>query len=85
MFADLEPQAVIVNRDVPDVYLVPQELQAEGLDEMVCEKLGLVTKPAELGEWPSGPSVSQSARRGHIGLVGKYVKPDDAYLWCTRR
>ena len=42
MFADLEPQAVIVNRDVPDVYLVPQELQAEGLDEMVCEKLGLV-------------------------------------------
>ena len=46
MFADLEPQAVVVNRDVPDVYLVPQELQAEGLDEMVCEKLGLLTKAA---------------------------------------
>ena len=32
MFADIEPSAVIVNRDVPDVYLVPSALQDEGLD-----------------------------------------------------
>ena len=81
MFADLEPQAVVVNRDVPDVYLVPQELQAEGLDEMVCEKLGLVTKAAELGEWAE--LTERIARRQgevNIGLVGKYVKLHDAYL-----
>src|SRR5262245_64932417 len=44
MFADLEPQAVVVNRDVPDVYLVPPELQAEGPDEMVGEEPGLPTE-----------------------------------------
>ena len=81
MFADLEPQAVVVNRDVPDVYLVPQELQAEGLDEMVCEKLGLATKPAELGEWAE-LTERIAERRGevNIALVGKYVKLHDAYL-----
>ena len=45
LFADIEPRAVIVNRDVPDVYLVPEALQAEGLDELVCSKLGLETGP----------------------------------------
>jgi len=81
MFADLEPQAVVVNRDVPDVYLVPEALQEEGLDEMVCEKLGLLTKAPELGEWAE---LTQriANRRGevNIGLVGKYVKLHDAYL-----
>jgi CTP synthase len=81
MFADLEPQAVVVNRDVPDVYLVPQELQAEGLDEMVCEKLGLTTEAPELGEWAE-LTERIAERRGevNIGLVGKYVKLHDAYL-----
>ena len=51
LFADIEPGAVVVNRDVPDVYLVPEELQAEGLDELVVQKLGLPPGRAELGEW----------------------------------
>ena len=41
LFADIEPRAVIVNRDVPDVYLVPTALQEEGLDSLVVEKLDL--------------------------------------------
>jgi CTP synthase len=81
MFADLEPQAVVVNRDVPDVYLVPQELQAEGLDEMVCERLVLSTKPAELGEWAElTERIAERQGEVNIGLVGKYVKLHDAYL-----
>ncbi len=81
MFADLEPQAVVVNRDVPDVYLVPQELQAEGLDEMVCEKLGLATKAPELGEWAElTERIAECRGEVNIGLVGKYVKLHDAYL-----
>ena len=34
--------------DVPDVYLVPEHLMAEGLDAFVCERLGLDAPPAEL-------------------------------------
>src|SRR6058998_2157688 len=36
LFADVDTNAVISNEDVPDVYLVPESLQAQGLDELVC-------------------------------------------------
>src|SRR5262249_60719448 len=50
LFADVDTRAVIACPDVPDVYLVPSRLQAEGLDTLVCEKLGLPGRRAELGE-----------------------------------
>ena len=81
LFADIEPRAVIVNRDVPDVYLVPEALQAEGLDELVCSKLGLETGPPELGEWAElTDRVRRLEGEVQIALVGKYVKLQDAYL-----
>ncbi|TMK28243.1 MAG: CTP synthase, partial [Actinobacteria bacterium] len=51
LFADVDTRAVIACPDVPDVYLVPSRLQAEGLDELVSEKLGLPAGRANLGEW----------------------------------
>ena len=81
LFADIEPSAVVVNRDVPDVYLVPQELQAEGLDELVGQKLGLPSTKAELGEWAAlTERIGELRGEVQIGLVGKYVKLHDAYL-----
>jgi CTP synthase len=81
LFADIEPHAVVVNRDVPDVYLVPEALQAEGLDELVCEKLGLPRAEAELGEWRElTERIGQLEGEVQIALVGKYVKLQDAYL-----
>jgi CTP synthase len=81
LFADIEPRAVVVNRDVPDVYLVPEALQAEGLDELVCEKLGLPSAEAELGEWHDlTERIGQLEGEVQIALVGKYVQLQDAYL-----
>jgi CTP synthase len=81
LFADVEPEAVVANPDVPDVYLVPLVLQREGLDRLVCEKLGLPLDGADLGEW--NELVGRIDRREgvvEIALVGKYVKLQDAYL-----
>jgi CTP synthase len=81
LFADIEPRAVVVNQDVPDVYLVPEALQAEGLDELVCEKLGLPQAKAELGEWRElTERIGRLEGEVQIALVGKYVKLQDAYL-----
>jgi CTP synthase len=81
LFADVDPGAVIACPDMPDVYLVPQVLQAEGLDRLVCEKLGLGGGEADLGEWAE-LTRRIDERRGlvEIALVGKYVKLQDAYL-----
>ena len=81
LFADIEPRAVIPNEDASDVYLVPAALQREGLDTLVCEKLGLPSGEAGLGEWEE--LIERVGRRKgevEIALVGKYVKLHDAYL-----
>ena len=81
LFADVEPREVIANDDVSDVYLVPAALQAQGLDDLVCDKLGLPAGKAELGEWLElTDRIRQRDTEVQIGLVGKYVKLHDAYL-----
>jgi CTP synthase len=81
LFADVDTEAVVSAIDVPDVYLVPKELQAQGLDRLICEKLGLGATTADLGEWDELVA-RLGARRDtvEIALVGKYVKLHDAYL-----
>jgi CTP synthase len=81
LFADVEPGAVIANPDVRDVYLVPQALRAEGLDELVTTRLGIEAPPAELGEWLElEERIGAQEGTVTIALVGKYVKLHDAYL-----
>src|SRR5438067_5235091 len=81
LFADVDPGAVIACPDVRDVYLVPSVLKTEGLDRLVCEKLGLDTGEAELGEWEElTRRIDERRELVEIALVGKYVKLQDAYL-----
>jgi CTP synthase len=81
LFADVEQEAVIASPDVPDVYLVPSRLKGEGLDRLVCEKLGLPLGEAQLGEWLDlTERLQQATDEIEIALVGKYVKLRDAYL-----
>jgi CTP synthase len=81
LFADVDQRAVVASPDVPDVYLVPEILQEEGLDALVCEKLGLNTQPADLSEWKQlTERLGDLVEEVEIALVGKYVKLHDAYL-----
>ncbi len=81
LFADVEQEAVIASPDVPDVYLVPSRLKEEGLDRLVCEKLGLPFGEARLGEWLDiTERLQQATDEIEVALVGKYVKLQDAYL-----
>jgi len=81
LFADVDVEAVVSAVDLADVYLVPDALREQGLDQLVCERLGLATPPPDLAEWDE-----LVERLGHrdktveIALVGKYVKLHDAYL-----
>jgi CTP synthase len=81
LFADVDVDAVVSAIDVPDVYLVPKALQEQGLDALVCDKLGLVTPEANLGEWDElVERLGERDESVEIALVGKYVKLHDAYL-----
>jgi len=81
LFADVDIRSVVASPDVPDVYEVPAVLQAQGLDELVLEKLGLEAGPPDLGEWQEVlDRIGEKRDDVTIALVGKYVKLHDAYL-----
>jgi CTP synthase len=73
----------VASPDVSDVYLVPSVLRREGLDRLVCEKLGLELREPDLAEWNELTDLIRRRDGGpevEIALVGKYVKLQDAYL-----
>jgi CTP synthase len=81
LFADVDVGAVVAAPDVPDVYFVPEALQAERLDTLVCDKLGLGCQATDLGEWRDLTERTRELDETvEIALVGKYVKLHDAYL-----
>jgi CTP synthase len=81
LFADVDLDAVITNPDVADVYLVPLALHEQGLDDLVCRKLGLDAPAPDLAEWTELTERITGRRESvTIALVGKYVKLHDAYL-----
>ena len=57
-------------------------LQQEGLDDKVCEVLGLDETPeADMREWRNLENrVLNLSKKVKIALVGKYVSLQDAYL-----
>ena len=63
------------------LYEVPLLMAQEGLDEVVCRKLGLITHQPDLREWTAMVQREKNAHRHvEIALVGKYVQLHDAYL-----
>ncbi len=81
LFCNVQPDCVIQNTTAQTLYEVPLLLQKEGLDEVVCRRLGLITPQPDLREWAAMVQREKSAKgRVEIALVGKYTQLHDAYL-----
>lgn len=83
LFCNVEPSAVMQSIDVPTIYRVPLNMQAEKLDEVALTKMGFdlaATPHADMEKWTSFVEKLENAREEvHIALVGKYVQLPDAY------
>lgn len=81
LFCDIDKEAVIEARDAETLYQVPLQLQDQNLDDIVCEKLHLPTGEADMSQWHNlVDKVLHPKRQVKIGLVGKYVELQDAYI-----
>ncbi len=80
-FCNVSMNAVIESRDADSIYDVPILMQAEELDKVVLEKLGLPTKSLpKLDNWKNFLSTLKSpSSEITIGLIGKYVELKDSY------
>ena len=81
MFCSVAEKAVIEERDVAHtIYEVPLTLHAEGLDQLVCDLLGLKMRQPDLAGWKNFVKrVISPAKRVRIAVIGKYFDVRDAY------
>lgn len=80
-FCDVAPEAVIESRDVETLYSIPLALQAQNMDQIVCDHLKLDVPVADMTEWRAlEAKVLGLKKTTRIALVGKYVELPDAYL-----
>ena len=80
LFTNVPPQGVISVWDVNPIYRVPRMLHEQGLDDLICKKLQLQTKPADLSLWDRlVDEVEHPSREVHIAMVGKYTDLSDSY------
>lgn len=80
-FCDVAPEAVIESRDAETLYSVPLNLQAQNMDQIVCDQLQIDAPPADMTEWHAlEDRVLHLKKTVRIALVGKYVELPDAYL-----
>src|SRR5918911_415251 len=81
LFANLPVEAVISARDVDSIYKVPLYFRAEGLDDQILDHFKIEAEAPDLSEWEAlvkrGDAAEDTVR---IGLVGKYIQLEDAYL-----
>ena len=81
LFCDIEKQAVIPLLDTDYIYEVPLRLEEEGLDEIVIDSLNLPASEVDMKDWRALVSKMKELDKGiTIGIVGKYVELQDAYL-----
>ena len=80
LFASLPVDAVVSAKDVGDIYEVPLWYREQGVDDFICETLGLEAPEADLSEWELVVKRTAEAEQPvKIALVGKYVELEDAY------
>ena len=77
---DVDEKAVINAADARNIYELPLILHGEGLDTVVCDLLRL-DAPVDLGPWKQVVDKVEAATKPvKIGLIGKYIDLQDAYL-----
>ncbi|MBR7799043.1 CTP synthase [Undibacterium fentianense] len=84
LFSNVVEEGVISVWDADTIYKIPQMLHDQGLDRIVCDKLGLSPKPADLSMWDKLIYALENPKEEvTIGMVGKYVDLTESYKSLT--
>jgi CTP synthase len=81
LFASLPSEAIVSACDVDDIYKVPLTFHEQGVDDFILDHFATAAPTPDLAAWKEPIERSErAARTVRIGLVGKYVQLEDAYL-----
>jgi len=80
LFTNVPEYGVISMWDVNTIYKVPRVLHEQGLDQLICTKLQLNTKSADLKRWDTLVNeVENPKTEVTIAMCGKYTDLSDSY------
>jgi len=80
LFTNVQANAVISVWDADSIYKIPWMLHQQMLDEIVCHKLNILAKPADLRVWKRlVEALEHPQHEVTIAMVGKYVDLTDSY------
>jgi len=84
LFTNVMLEAVISMIDADSIYKIPGFLHAQMLDEIVCRKLEISAKPADLSSWEKISYALENPKHlVNIAFVGKYIDLADSYKSLT--
>ena len=84
LFTNVILEAVISMIDADSIYKIPGFLHAQMLDEIVCRKLEITAKPADLSSWEKISYALENPKHlVNIAFVGKYIDLADSYKSLT--
>ena len=80
LFCNVPPEAVIEALDASSIYKIPAMLHNQMLDEIVCHRLAILARAADLSVWNKLVySLENPERFIDVAFVGKYVDLTESY------
>ena len=80
LFCNVMPEAVIECLDADSIYKIPGQLHDQMLDQIVCHKLDILARAADLSVWDRLIHALENPKQAvDIGFVGKYVDLTESY------
>jgi CTP synthase len=84
LFTNVQIEAVISALDANSIYKIPALLHEQMLDGIVCRKLDILARSADLSVWRKlVDSLEHPAHHVNIAFVGKYVDLTESYKSLT--
>jgi CTP synthase len=84
LFCNVQSEAVIECLDSDSIYKIPGMLHEQMLDEIVCHKLNILAKAADLTVWKNIiDALEHPEQTVNVAFVGKYVDLTESYKSLT--
>ena len=84
LFTNVQHEAVISVTDSDSIYKIPAMLHDQMLDEIVCHKLAILARAADLTVWKNMvAALEHPEQEVNIAFVGKYVNLTESYKSLT--
>ena len=84
LFCNVQREAVIECLDADSIYKIPAMLHDQMLDEIVCHKLGILARAADLTVWKKMVyALENPEHKVNVAFVGKYVDLTESYKSLT--